>query len=67
MVSKDDIERVVNARLSRLLQAAEIGLSHSQFQAFRKFALDEFGNNGLNKDLARLFHQHQGTARHGQE
>ena len=67
MVSKDDIERVFNPRLNRLLLVAETALPPSQFQAYRKFVLDEFGKNGFSRELDRLFQQHQGTARHGQE
>ncbi len=52
MVTKDDIIGVLNPRLSRLLQLAEAALPESQYRAFRKLALDEFGNSGFGKDLA---------------
>jgi hypothetical protein len=38
-------------------------LSANQYQAFRKLTLNEFGRNGIGKDLDRLFGNN--TARHG--
>jgi hypothetical protein len=63
MVSKEDIERLLNPHLNRLLQVAEVGMPPSQFQAYRKFALDELGNNGFGKELEKLLGSK--TARHG--
>jgi hypothetical protein len=67
MVRREDIEQLLNPHLNRLLLVAETALPPSQFQAFRKLALDEFGKNGFGRDLDRLFRQHLGTVRHGQE
>jgi len=55
MVTKEDIERLINIRLNQLLLVAETALPSNQFQAFRKITLNEFGNNGLGKELERLF------------
>ena len=55
MVTKEDIERLINARLTQVLLVAETALPSNQFQAFRKITLNEFGNNGLGKELERLF------------
>jgi len=55
MVTKERIEQLINARLNQLLLVAETALPSSQFQAFRKVTLNEFGNNGLGKELDRLF------------
>ena len=52
---KEEIERLLNPHLNRLLLVAEVALPPNQFQAFRKVALDEFGNNGFGKDLDKLF------------
>ena len=62
MVEREDIERLLNARLSQILLIAESSLSANQYQAFRKLTLNEFGRNGIGKDLDRLFGIN--TARH---
>lgn len=58
MVSRE-ITDLVNRRLTRLLTIAEASMSPNQFRAFRKLALDEFGWEGLRKDLVEL--ERQGT------
>lgn len=63
MVSREEIRELLNARLNRLLLVAEVGMPPNQYQAYRKFVLDELGNNGIGKDLDRLFGSN--TARHG--
>lgn len=67
MVKREDIEQLLNPRLNRLLLVAETALPPSQFQAFRKITLDEFGKNGFGRELDRLLRQHLGSVRHGQE
>lgn len=44
----------INARKNKALQLAQVGLTESQFRAFRGLFLDEFGRNGLESDLARI-------------
>lgn len=63
MVNKEEIERVINGHLNRVLLVAESSLSQSQFQAFRKLTLDEFGRNGLGKELDRIFKAEGRTTR----
>ena len=63
MVRQEDIERLINMRLNKVLLAAETALPLNQFQAFRKITLNEFGNNGLGKDMERLFRETQHKAR----
>ena len=66
MVVKEEIERLLNARLNRLLLVAEVALPPTQFQAFRKLTLDEFGKNGFCSDLETLYGQNKerlGTGR----
>lgn len=63
MVTKEDIERLINIRLNQLLLVAETALPSNQFQAFRKITLNEFGNNGLGKELERLFGENHHKAR----
>jgi hypothetical protein len=59
MVKQEDIERLINNHLNQLLIVAETALPSSQFQAFRKFTLNEFGKNGLSKELERLYNGNQ--------
>ena len=62
----DAIIDAMNAHLNRVLQAAEIGMpTATQFQAFRSFALNEFGRQGFLPELETLLRQH-GKDRNGQ-
>lgn len=57
----------LHTHLNRVLRAAEIGIpGKGQYEAFRTFALDEFGKQGFLTELEALLKQH-GTARDGQE
>ena len=51
---------MVNRHLNKLLTIAEASLPHAQFRAFRKAALDEFGRNGFESELAKLFRERTG-------
>ena len=63
---RDAIVDVLHAHLHRVLRAAEIGIpTATQYQAFRTFALDEFGMQGFLPELDALLKQH-GKDRHGQ-
>ena len=63
---RDDILNKVHERLTRLLDAAAVGMpTNHQFQAFRKIALNEFGNQGFLPELDALLKQH-GQVRKGQ-
>lgn len=44
----------INARKSRALKYAEMALPESQFRAYRGAFLDEFGRNGLERELERI-------------
>ena len=55
MVTRELIEELIRARLNQVLLVAEASLPESQFKAFRKLTLDQFGNSGLGKDLERIF------------
>jgi hypothetical protein len=48
----------VNARKNRALRLAEASLPESQFRAFRGLFLDEFGRNGLERELERIVAEH---------
>jgi hypothetical protein len=55
MVRLSDLEPLLSERMNRTLTVAQAALPESQFRAFRKLFLDEFGKNGLLTDLDRLF------------
>jgi hypothetical protein len=63
---RDAIVEAMHAHLNRVLRAAEIGIpTATQYQAFRTFALDEFGMQGFLPELETLLKQH-GKDRNGQ-
>lgn len=63
----EQIMKKVHEHLSRVLDAAEVGIpSDCQFKAFRKITLNEFGNQRFLPELETLIQQHQGKARTGQ-
>ena len=45
---------LLNQRKNRILRIAEAALPERQFLAFRGLLLDEFGRDGLERDLERL-------------
>ena len=56
MVTKEAImEPVKGQLLNKVLLIAEACLPESQFKAYRKLILDEFGQRGLEKELDRMF------------
>ena len=55
MVDREQINSLINTKLARVLLVAETAIPAGQFQAYRKFVLDEFGKSGLGKELDRLF------------
>lgn len=59
---------LLNARKNRVLLVAQAALPESQFSAFKKLFLDEFGRNGLEGELQRLEAETQHSkGRNGQE
>lgn len=70
MVSFAAIVALLNQRKSRVLRIAEAALPETQFRAFRGLVLDEFGREGLERDLERLMVERDsekfGTDRAGQ-
>lgn len=65
MVTREQIEGLIRSRLNRVLLFAETSLPQSQFRAFRKLTLDEFGKSGLGKELDRIFCKQSQTERTG--
>ncbi|GAB1393415.1 hypothetical protein MASR1M60_15780 [Rhodocyclaceae bacterium] len=63
---RDAIVDTLHAHLNRVLSVAEVDIpSTTQYQAFRKIALDEFGMQGFLPELDALLKQH-GTEWNGQ-
>lgn len=54
MLTVHAICALLNQRKNRVLRYAEAALPETQFRAFRGLLLDEFGREGLEKDLERL-------------
>ncbi len=54
MVMLPAILALLNQRKNRVLRIAEAALPETQFRAFRGLLLDEFGREGLEKDLEWL-------------
>jgi hypothetical protein len=52
---RSQIEQLINVRLNEVLLVAQAALPESQFTAFRKLTLNQFGKSGLGKELDRLF------------
>lgn len=63
---REAIVDTLHAHLNKVLTAAAIGIpSKDQYQAFRSFTLDEFGQQGFLPELDALLKQH-GQERNGQ-
>jgi len=58
---------LVNARKNKALLVAESSLPESQFKAFRKIFLMEFGEKGLEGELQKLYAEQTKNDRNGQE
>lgn len=66
MILLEAILAALNARMNHVLLVAEAAMPSSQFQAFRKFALDQFGRSGFRQDLEKVLSEHpdrNGTGR----
>jgi len=55
MVTKEKIIPLINVRVKKILDLAELSLPNDKFLKFRKLTLDEFGKSGLEKELERVF------------
>lgn len=69
MVTLRMVLDMINARKNRALLLAQAALPEHQFKAFRTLLLDEFGQKGLEAELARVFSEdrQQEKDRNGQE
>lgn len=56
---------LIDARVKRLLDLAELAVPTDKFERFRTLVLDEFGHKGLRGELTALAHNRHGMDRHG--
>ena len=54
MTDARDIADLVQARVKRVLDLAELAVPSDKFECFRTLVFNEFGYEGLRKDLAAL-------------
>ena len=54
MDEKEVLVTLVNVRLRKILNFAELAMPRDKFVIFRKLTLDEFGKSGLIKELERV-------------
>ncbi len=54
MVTQDQIIQLINMRVKKILDLAELSLPRDKYTIFRKLTLDEFGKSGLGKELERV-------------
>lgn len=54
MVTQEEVIRLINARMKRVLHFAELAMPEGKYETFRKLTLDEFGKSGLVKELERV-------------
>ncbi len=57
MVTSEQIMKIVNFRVKKVLDLAELSLPQDKFPKFRKLILDEFGQSGLAKELERVLRE----------
>ena len=60
---------LLDARKCKILTYAQVGMTESQFKAYRGLVLDELGKNGLESELIKLLDEgnHSVRNRNGQE
>jgi hypothetical protein len=66
MIKTQNIMELVQRRIGRVLDVAEVGIGADRFPAFRKVVLKEFGKDGLSADIERLLRETaDGSGRNG--
>ena len=60
---------LLDARKSKILTYAQVGMTENQFKAYRSLMLDELGKNGFESELNKLLNEgnHSTKVRNGQE
>ena len=67
VVALQTLIELINARKNKALLVAESSLPESQFRAFRKIFLMEFGASGLEGELQKLYAEKYQNDRNGRE
>ena len=67
VVAVQTLIALINARKNKALLVAESSLPESQFKAFRKIFLMEFGEKGLEGELQKLYAEQQKNDGNGRE
>lgn len=67
VIALQTLLELINARKNRALLLAEASLPESQYRAFRKLFLCEFGDKGLEGELQRIYAEHRISGRNGRE
>lgn len=67
VVALQTLIALINARKNKALLLAESSLPESQFKAFRKMFLLEFGEKGLEGELQKLYAEQKKGDWNGQE
>lgn len=69
VIALQTLLELVNVRKSRVLLIAEASLPESQYRAFRKLLLCEFGEKGLEGELQKIYAEDRNQVRdkHGRE
>ena len=67
VIALQTLLELINARKNRALLLAEASLPESQYRAFRKLFLCEFGDKGLEGELQRIYAEQRKTDRNGRE
>ena len=65
MVTREDVLGLLNPHLNRVLSYVELVTPREKFEVCRKLILDEFGRDGLGKDLDAFLAHRAGTGREG--
>ena len=67
MIDPRDIVNLVQSRVKRILDFAELAVPADKFERFRTLVFNEFGHEGFRKDLAALLDHggQSGMERHG--
>jgi hypothetical protein len=55
MIALSSLLELVNGHKKQVLSFAEAAMPESQFRAFRKLVLNEFGEKGLEGELVKLY------------
>jgi hypothetical protein len=67
MITLNTLLALINKHKSEMLLIAESSLPESQFKAFRKLFLSQFGEKGLQGELQRIYAEDQNKVGNGRE